>query len=268
MLQIYVQGCCPRGRRCVGDCGPGLHLGPVRAPSPRTVVSPLFPYLLATVQKCHREYIQNRTDFWTRLQGKSESRGWKYARFLIPSPGSTSRVSCMEPQIRAGSGGFEKALHTDASFASGAPRFNCKRGVWRGRGEAGRRAEREQGEGAAPVCRTAKHPRKITTALHLCAGGGRRRAHQCVMRSTTTMCSVSSANNANTCTPQRASWIRHRENAEDARHSVFCLFANKTLLWPARVRLQRWRCRPDLRSLALALALASALASRACASEP
>ena len=36
--------------------------------------------------KCSLESNQNRAEFRASIWGKSESRGWKYARFLIPSP--------------------------------------------------------------------------------------------------------------------------------------------------------------------------------------
>ena len=43
-------------------------------------------------------------------EGKSESRGWKYARFLMSCLGFCMVSSCMEPKLRAVSDGFEKAL--------------------------------------------------------------------------------------------------------------------------------------------------------------
>ena len=50
-------------------------------------------------------------DFCTRLQGQPELRGWKYARLLIPSPGSEWCRARMEPKTCAVSDGFTITLH-------------------------------------------------------------------------------------------------------------------------------------------------------------
>ena len=49
-----------------------------------------------TRSKCCLQANLNRADVWPGSLGKSESRAWKHARFLISSSGSV-RVSRMEP---------------------------------------------------------------------------------------------------------------------------------------------------------------------------